>query len=304
MLWEKSFQAGESLEQQLARASEPRLTAEQIRSLRRPSEKLALPTVTLCAVSSVNLDATLSALRASLDQIDFAECLLFTDPELRITDPRIQIVRIPRIASACDYSKFMLGELADYVETDHCLIVQWDGFILDARQWKPEFLHYDYVGAPWPKFGTGEDVGNGGFSLRSRRLLETCRDPEFVRGDAEDVAICRVNRRFLEGKHELRFADRRVAEHFAFERNVPANKTFGFHGIFNMVQAVGADRFWEIYSTLDDRRTAFVDFWPLLRQLGNGRDALRRRSRLATDLLRSFGSSRGWAATKLRAAQS
>ena len=143
MLWEKSFQAGESLEQQLARASEPRLTAEQIRSLRRPSEKLALPTVTLCAVSSVNLDATLSALRASLDQIDFAECLLFTDHELRITDPRIQIVRIPRIASACDYSKFMLGELADYVETDHCLIVQWDGFILDARQWKPEFLHYD-----------------------------------------------------------------------------------------------------------------------------------------------------------------
>ena len=291
MLWEKSFQVAELLDQQLGRASEPRLTAEQVRSLRRPSEKLALPTVSLCAVSSVNLDATLSALRASLDQIDFAQCLLFTDHAPRIVDPRIQIVRIPRIRSACDYSKFMLEELADYVKTDHCLIVQWDGFILDARQWKPEFLHYDYVGAPWPKFGTGEDVGNGGFSLRSRRLLEACRDPEFVRGDAEDVAICRVNRRFLEGKHELRFADRKVAEHFAFERNVPANKTFGFHGIFNMIQAVGADRFWEIYSSLDDRRTAFVDYWLLMRQLGQSRLAIARQTRLTLDRMASLLSS-------------
>jgi hypothetical protein len=291
MLWEKSFQAGDLLDQQLGRAYEPRLTAEQIRSLRRPSEKLALPTVSLCAVSSVNLDATLSALRASLDQIDFAQCLLFTDHGPRTVDPRIQIVRIPRIRSACDYSKFMLEELADYVKTDHCLIVQWDGFILDALQWKSEFLHYDYVGAPWPKFGLGEDVGNGGFSLRSRRLLEACRDPEFVRGDAEDVAICRVNRRFLEGKHELRFADRTVAEHFAFERNVPANKTFGFHGIFNMIQAVGADRFWEIYSSLDDRRTAFVDYWLLMRQLGQSRLAIARQTRLTLDRMASLLSS-------------
>ena len=291
MLWEKSFQVGELLDQQLGRGSEPRLTAEQIRSLRRPSEKLTLPTVTLCAVSSVNLDATLAALRASLDQIDFAQCLLFTDHAPGTVDPRIQIVRIPRVRSACDYSKFMLDELADYVKTDHCLIVQWDGFILDSRQWKPEFLHYDYVGAPWPKFGTGEDVGNGGFSLRSRRLLEACRDREFVRGDAEDVAICRVNRRFLEVKHGLCFADRKVAEHFAFERNVPANKTFGFHGIFNMIQAVGADRFWEIYSSLDDRRTAFVDYWLLMRQLRQSRLAIARQTRLTLDRMASLLSS-------------
>lgn len=303
MLWEKSFRVGELLNQQLASASESRLTAEQIRSLGRSSEKLSLPTVTLCAVSSVNLDATLSALRASLDQINFAHCRLFTDRAPRAVDPRIQIVRIPRIRSADDYSSFIIEELADHVKTDHCLIVQWDGFILDASQWKPEFLNYDYVGAPWPKFGTGEDVGNGGFSLRSRRLLEACRDPEFVRGDAEDVAICQVNRRLLEGEHGLCFADRKVAEHFAFERNVPANRTFGFHGVFNMVQAVGVDRFWEIYSTLDDRRTAFVDYWLLFRQLGSGRDALRRRSRLTTDLLRSLGKSRGLVATELRPAR-
>jgi hypothetical protein len=302
MLWEKSFEAGELLDQHLHRASESRLTAEQIRSLRRPSEKLALPTVTLCAVSSVNLDATLAALGASLDQIEFAQCLLFTDTAPVAIDPRVQVVEIPRIHSACDYSKFMLDELAAHLKTDHCLTVQWDGFILDARQWKPEFLDYDYIGAPWPKFGTGEDVGNGGFSLRSRRLVEACRDPDFVRGAAEDVAICRVNRSFLERDFGLRFADRKIAEHFAFERNIPTNKTFGFHGIFNMVQALGVDRFWEIYSTLDDRRTAFVDYWLLLRQLGSGRDALRRRFRLTTDLLKSLGALRRSVLTEFRGA--
>lgn len=302
MLWEKSFEGGDLLDQQGGRASEPRLTADQIRSLRRPSDKLALPTVTLCAISSINLDATLAALRASLNQIDFAQCLLFTDQALATIDPRIRVVQIPPIRSACDYSRFMLEELAGHVQSDHCLIVQWDGFVLDARQWKPEFLNFDYVGAPWPKFGAGQDVGNGGFSLRSRRLLDSCRDPEFVRGAAEDVAICRVNRNFLERRFGLRFADRNVAEHFAFERNVPANKTFGFHGIFNMVHAVGVDRFWEIYSTLDDRRTAFVDYWLLLRQLGNGWDAMRRRSRLTTDLLRSFGASKKSVLTEFRAA--
>ena len=41
--------------------------------------RLRLPTVTLCAAASVNVAATLAALRACLAQIEFAECLFFTN---------------------------------------------------------------------------------------------------------------------------------------------------------------------------------------------------------------------------------
>lgn len=249
---------------------------------------LKLPTVTLCAVSSVNLVATLGALRACLDQVEFAESLLFTDAVEVAADPAIRTVPIARLNSSRDYSRFMQRELGDHIRTEHCLIVQWDGFILDAWQWTPDFLEYDYIGAPWPQFSDGHDVGNGGFSLRSRKLLEACRDPSFREGHPEDIAICRTNRALLESQHEIRFADRATAGRFAVERTAPTGPTFGFHGIFNMSDALGPDRFWQIYSTLDDRRTAFTDYGLLMRQLGRGRDPMARRARLTWDRVANF----------------
>src|SRR5918993_121816 len=154
----------------------------------------ALPAVTLCAAASVNVEATLAALSACVEQIDFGECLLFTDVEVEPSQPEVRVVRISRLASAEAYSKFLLERLVDYVGTSHCLIVQWDGFVLNADGWAPEFLSYDYIGAPWPQFPDGQDVGNGGFSLRSRKLLEACRDSSFCSGHPEDVVVCRVNR--------------------------------------------------------------------------------------------------------------
>ena len=131
--------------------------------------------MTLCAASSVNIDATVEALRASADQIDFAECLLFTDADVSLPDG-IRNIPARRFNSGRDYSHFLLEGLVDHVRTPHCLIVQWDGFVLDAGRWNPAFLDYDYIGAPWPQFHDGHDVGNGGFSLRSARLLQACRD--------------------------------------------------------------------------------------------------------------------------------
>ena len=250
--------------------------------------RLALPTVTLCAVTSVNFPATLAALEACLDQVEFAEALLLTDAEAAPAPSDIRVVPIPRIASVAAYSRFMLQDLADHVNSPHCLVVQWDGFVLDALQWDAGFLDCDYVGAPWPQFDDGRDVGNGGFSLRSRRLLEACRDPRFRHGGAEDVAICRVNRTLLEEEHGLRFANRATAARFAFERSAPPGPTFGFHGVFNMMKTVGPERFWELYLSLDDPATAFVDYRSLMSQLGQGRSALSRRARLTADRLRGF----------------
>lgn len=251
--------------------------------------RLKLSTVTLCAATSVNLRATTEALRASLDQIEFGDCILFTDKTPSTAQAGIRHVPIAPMRSSRDYSNFILRDLAEHLRTDHCLIVQWDGFVIDASLWEAGFLGFDYIGAPWPQFDA-HDVGNGGFSLRSRRLLEACRDPQFVTGHPEDIAICRTNREFLEREHGLRFADRETASRFAFERTSPGQPTFGFHGIFNLVPIVGADRFWQLYRTLDDPQTAFVDYGLLLRQLGRGRDATKRRLRLTFDRFKgAFG---------------
>lgn len=247
--------------------------------------RLELPTVTLCAAASVNIDATVAAIRCSTDQILFADVVLFSD-SANIPLPRNgRVVPIAPIRSGRDYSRFVLRQLADHVQTDHCLIVQWDGFVIDARRWDDRFLGCDYIGAPWPQFRDGRDVGNGGFSLRSRKLIEACRDPRFVQGHPEDVAIGRDNREFLEREHGMIFADSALAEMFSFERSAPRQATFGFHGVFNMIPLFGADRFWQLYGTLSDRSTIFRDRALVMRQLAAGRNPVGRCARLLLDSL-------------------
>ena len=248
--------------------------------------KLQLKTVTLCAATSVNVDATMEALRTTLDQVDFADCILFTDRPTVPPLSDIRVVLIEPLKSSFEYSSFLLTRLSEHIVTDHCLIAQWDGFVINADAWADEFLEFDYIGAPWPQFTDNQDVGNGGFSLRSRRLLEACRDPRFKVGHPEDIAICRANRPLLEREFSIRFANRVTAERFAFERSRPDQPTFGFHGIFNLIPVLGPERFWQIYRSLDDPRTAFLDFGLIMRQLSTGPQALRRMLGLTWDRLR------------------
>lgn len=247
---------------------------------------LELPNVTLCSVTSVNVAATLAALRACMDQISFAETILFTDiaPSRRANG--IRVVPIPRLTSAASYSSFVLSQLGTYIRSTHCLIVQWDGFVIDATMWDPAFLNYDYIGAPWPQFDDGHDVGNGGFSLRSKRLLDACSRPDFVFAHPEDVAVGRLNRAYLEQTHQICFADRRTANRFAFERSEPIGPTFGFHGVFNLIPLFGPDAFWSLYRQLDEPHTVFHDYPLLLRQLNAGRQARLRQAKLTVDWLR------------------
>lgn len=222
-------------------------------------------------------------------QADFAEVLLFTHERPADLAPGISLVQIPRLNSSRDYSQFMLKDLVAHIRTEHCLVVQWDGFVVDSSQWRSEFTAYDYIGAPWPQFEDGHDVGNGGFSLRSRRLLEACKSPAFTASHPEDVAIGRVNRTMLEREHGIVFAPREAAERFSFERGIPSGATFGFHGIFNMIPLLGEGRFWEIYESLDERQTASADFRLLMRQIGEGPQRLRRRVKLTRDRVRGLG---------------
>ncbi len=244
--------------------------------------RLHLPQVTLCAVTSVNVAATVRALETSLHQVCFGACKLLTDASVNYAHPEIEMVPIAPLRSSAAYSDFLLAELIDHVDTTHCLVAQWDGQVLDAGRWQDAFLDYDYIGASWPQFDDGHDVGNGGFSLRTRRLMDLCRDPAFVPAHPEDVAIGRINRAWLEGQG-IRFAPHDLADAFAAERTGDPRQTFGYHGVWNMPRAIGVDGFWQIYRQLDDRGTLKRDFGSLLRDMAGGPGGIGRVVRMIAD---------------------
>ena len=246
-----------------------------------PATRLQLPSVTLCAVSSTNLTATLEAMRVSMQYVDFAGAILFTHDAGAADEAKgsIRVVPIERLTSAKAYSKFMLTQLVDHVSTGHCLVVQWDGHVIGPARWRPEFLDHDYVGASWPQFDDGHEVGNGGFSLRSKRLMEACRQDGFDAHHPEDVAICRTNRALLE-QQDIRFAPVELADAFAAERAGDPARSFGYHGVFLMPQVLGVERFWRMYCALDERGSLRPDFWQLLRAAKGGRRGAARMLRM------------------------
>jgi hypothetical protein len=220
-------------------------------------QRPSLPDVTLVAVTSVAFQATIDALHASMRQVEFGRVLLLSDRRPPAgADAAIQWRQIEPLRSRSDYSRFMLRELAAHIESDYALCVQWDGYVLSGTAWEPNFLEYDYIGAVWPHFQDGQNVGNGGFSLRSRRLLEACRKLPFDGSEAEDVIIARTCRQQLEEQEHLRFASEDVARAFSYERTAPSGNEFGFHGAFNLVRLVGPKASANLFRALERRMLA------------------------------------------------
>ena len=189
--------------------------------------------ITVCAADSVSPSLAARALALSLERCEFGDAVLFTDAA--VAGP-FRTVAIQPLRSRADYSRFILKELPAHVATPYALVVQWDGYVVDPAAWDPGFLDYDYIGARWAWHTDGFTVGNGGFSLRSRRLLEAGADPRVAldSGLGEDKILCRLYRRPLEAELGIRFAPEAVADRFSYERTSPAGPTFGFHGLFNL----------------------------------------------------------------------
>jgi len=203
---------------------------------------LNLPNVTICGVDTRVPELALRALRHSMQSIHFGDAVLFTSTVAsRQPGQDIRIVDIGVINSIERYSTFMLRDLGNLIRTEFALITQWDGFVLNPQAWTDEFLEYDYIGAPWLNFPSQLAVGNGGFSLRSSRLMHALLDPEMVIQNPEDLCICHLNRERLERNHGIRFAPLALAEKFAYENTVPSTGTFGFHGIANLADALSED---------------------------------------------------------------
>jgi hypothetical protein len=197
--------------------------------------RLQLAQVTLCAVDTRSPALAAQSLLLSMKKADFARVLLFTNGWLpAVVLPGIEIVQIEALRSGADYSQFVLRQLPAYVRSSHVLITQWDGFVTHPEAWSDEFLVHDYIGAVWPDQPDELCVGNGGFSLRSRRFLLAGMDSRIVDLHPEDQVMCRDQRQFLQRVHGISFAPPKLARRFAFENESPSSATFGFHGPYNL----------------------------------------------------------------------
>ncbi|MEY4974890.1 MAG: hypothetical protein RIQ97_85 [Pseudomonadota bacterium] len=195
------------------------------------AQALDLPEVTLVVVDGVDHARARQAFDHCRHSCRFGAAL-----HLSPFAPRDEWdVQIPPIDSLGAYSDFMIRQLALHIRTTHVLVAQWDGFVWHPEMWDPVFLTFDYVGAPWysqqlaPGVPPQFVVGNGGFSLRSKRLLDfLCRDQRLMlHPQSEDVTICQYNRAYLEASG-FRFAPPEVAQRFAIE-NGPLKPAFGVH---------------------------------------------------------------------------
>lgn len=195
------------------------------------TEKIYLDNVTLVIVDCVNLTRAIKAYDHCKKHIQFQESKFFThfDSDL------IELVKIDKISSIKEYSDFLMFSIDEYIKTSHFIVCQWDGFVWNPHMWDNSFLQYDYIGAPWiPDFLThGVDkrynVGNGGFSLRSKRLHSFLRENRYILSlhTNEDVSICQLNRKLLEDNGFV-FAPLDVAERFSWESG-KMRKSFGIH---------------------------------------------------------------------------
>src|SRR5215510_10748330 len=185
---------------------------------------LDLPGVTLCCVDTANPALALRALLTSASRIRFARTLLLTDRPQSVAG--IDVRPIAPLASRTEYSAFVLKSLLDYVDTSDVLLIQWDGYVINPAAWRDEFLACDYIGAKWFWHDDGHRVGNGGFSLRSRKLLAALQDHRVQLAGSEDETICRSFRPLLEKEHGIAFASEALADEFAFEAAYPIGKPF------------------------------------------------------------------------------
>lgn len=211
-----------------------------------------LDNVTLIGVAGTLAEETLKAIEYSARKMEFAAVKLVTPHGVK--SDVCEVVKCEPLNYE-QYNHFVVYRLHEHVDTDFALLVQNDGYVVNPDKWRSEFLDYDYVGAPWPlpmddysfrdPEGNLHRVGNGGFSLRSRKLMTLPSElllewKEYYGNYHEDGFLCVHNRRPLEEAGCV-FAPMEVAKHFSHETNMPETNNvvpFGFHGRGNYYYAL------------------------------------------------------------------
>jgi hypothetical protein len=209
----------------------------------------------MVCITCVFIKKHIYALWRSSQRIDFHEIKLITSQKISYIPKWITVeAAIDNPLSSIDYfSHYCVYSLHKHIESKYVLIIHADGYVVNSQKWNENFLNYDYIGAPWKirsdayidPFGNHQRVGNGGFSLRSKKLLELPLTEKIewnvnqgnfykhmdVGEQAEDGIICVHNRHIYEAAG-CNFAPIEIAQNFSREQNIPENMkldSFGFH---------------------------------------------------------------------------
>lgn len=218
--------------------------------------------VTLVSVDTTSrIEETIRAVYTSMNGIKYASVKIITTKEnidkyqdslildqILLEEPKVEINNYD------EYNYYVIYKLGEHIDTSHCLLVQQDGFVLFPEKWDNDWLNYDYIGAPWPysenafidPFGNHHQVGNGGFSLRSKKFLDVPNKvevpwetnnsdfywmPEGVVNYHEDGNVC-VHNRHIYLEQGCVYAPVEVAVRFSQETRIPECEgitPFGFH---------------------------------------------------------------------------
>lgn len=196
------------------------------------SSKLQLNNVTLICLTNKDFEGHKKALDFSCQGINFGGVKLVWDEKIKNID---------------DWNYKMIFELHNYVDTEFAMIVHADGYVINPKLWNPDWLNYDYIGAPWPlptdNYSYRDIMGNiirvgNSVSIRSKRIMELPSQLGFewrsyYGNTNEDGYLCCHRRQSLIGEG-IKFAPLEVAVHFSKEHEIPENvglKTFAFHSL-------------------------------------------------------------------------
>ena len=224
--------------------------------------KLDLSRITCFAIDNTDrIDNTIKSIYTCMDAASFGEVKLVTTKDYVEKykdelgqDGIIVEEQVNPLTNIDEYNEYIMYHMYKHVNMEFALIVQDHAFILNPDAWTDEFLDYDYIGAPWPyrdrayvtPFDEHVRVGNGGFSLRSKKLMEVptkvdvpfhvANNSDFYRmfgcvNTNEDGNICVHNKHIFE-EQGCKIAPLELAKYFSYESPVPENQgilPFGYH---------------------------------------------------------------------------
>tara|TARA_E500000331_G_scaffold125755_1_gene123413 strand:- start:151 stop:879 length:729 start_codon:yes stop_codon:yes gene_type:complete len=216
-----------------------------------------LSNVDLLSINCVDANASAAALNYCQSSINFGKTILVTNQDIDAHNVELHLIEKLNWEQ---YNDEVL-HLLDHTDNDYVMVIQDDGHIVNPSLWDDEFLKYDYIGSPWPFEDSWIDrqredhrqnirdvfpknrVGNGGFSLRSRKFLEFSDQFDNCGGFGEDAFLCVRNyEKALDAG--IKFAPFELAVKFSyenplieygthwdqFETRFDPTKHFGWHG--------------------------------------------------------------------------
>lgn len=204
---------------------------------------LELPSVTLLCVETQMHEMARRAISDTVAKVKFAEVVIHTNKPDLIPIGGARYVDLQHLPDKIQHGTYCYNDSPKSVTTPHMIFLEWDGAVRDVRAWEPSFLDYDYIGAPWPGKRAGQwtpregcSVGNGGFTLWSKKLMDCLSANRATLRVATDTHISIEHRRALENLCGAKWASEPVGFQFSYEHGTNEERSrpsFGVHDVFN-----------------------------------------------------------------------